>query len=122
MVMDRIRRRNIPVVVTTVIGSPGRSWESYDHQYSLPARLYRAGVRFAISGSASAPYAHRLPWEAGAASAFGLPMEEAINALTVYPADTFGLSDNVGTLETGKNTTFLIATNTTPEDEIQIGP
>src|SRR5690625_6271816 len=110
MVMDRIRRRNIPFAVTTVIGSSCRSWESYDHQYSLPARLYRAGVRFAISESASAPYAHRLPWEAGAASAFGLPMEEAIKALTVYPAEIFGLSDKVGTLEPGKNATLLITT------------
>lgn len=120
MVSEQIRRRDIPVVITTVIGSPGRSWESYDHQYSLPARLHRAGVRFAISGSASAPYAHRLPWEAGAASAFGLPMEEAIRALTVYPAEIFDLSDKLGTLEPGKNATLLITTGNPLEYETRI--
>src|SRR5690625_7168458 len=101
MVSEQIRRRNIPVVVTTVIGSPGRSWESYDHQYSLPARLYRAGVRLAISGSASAQYAHRLPWAAGAASAFGLPMEEVLKELPVYPAEFCGLSDKEAKLYAG---------------------
>lgn len=117
---EQITRHEIPVIVTTVIGSPGRSWEAYDHQYSLPAKLHKAGVRFAISGSASAPYAHRLPYEAGAASAFGLPMEEALRALTVYPAEIFGLSDKLGSLGPGKNATLLVTTGNPLEYETRI--
>src|SRR5690625_7413110 len=47
-------------------------------------------------------------------------MEEAIKALTVYPAGIFGLSDKVGTLEPGKNATLLITTGNPLEYETQI--
>lgn len=120
LVTEHLKKHQIPVVVTTVITSSRRAWEPYDNQYSLPAKLYQAGVQFAISGGASAPYAHRLPYEAGTAAAFGLPMEEALKALTVYPAGIFGLSDRIGTLEPGKNASLLITTGNPLEYETQI--
>jgi imidazolonepropionase-like amidohydrolase len=107
-VADRLARTGTPVLITSVLTSPSRAWEAYDSEYSLPAQLYRAGVRFAIAGPSSAPYATRLPYEAGAAIAFGLPEREAIRAVTLYPAQHLGISDRVGSLEVGKDATLLI--------------
>lgn len=107
-VSDHLSRKDIPVIVTSVLTSPNRAWESYDSRYALPAKLYEAGVDFAIAGSASAPYANRLPYEAGASVAFGLPEDEAIRAVTQYPAQILGFDDRVGTLEAGKDATFLL--------------
>lgn len=109
-VADLLARRGVPVVLTTVLDAPDRAWEPYDARYSLPARLHRAGVDFAIAGSSSAPYANRLPYEAGAAIAYGLPPEEALRAVTLNPARFFGFDDRVGSLEVGKDATLLITT------------
>lgn len=110
LVTDYLVSTNVPVVITAVLTSPNRDWEAYDSRYNLPAKLYEAGVSFAIAGTASAPYSHRLPYEAGAAAAYGLPAEEALKAVTRYPAEIFGLNDFVGTLETGKHASLVITT------------
>ncbi|CAN5864302.1 amidohydrolase [soil metagenome] len=109
-VADHLARKQIPVLVTAVLNAPARQWEPYDAAYSLPARLHAAGVRFAITGGGSAPYAYRLPQEAGAAIAFGLPADEALNAVTLYPAQLLGLDDRVGSLQPGRDATLIITT------------
>jgi len=45
--------------------------------------------------------------------AHGLPYEEALKAVTLYPAQMFGLEAQLGTLEAGK-TANLIVTNGDP--------
>ena len=120
LVADHLKRKEIPVIITTVLASPNRDWESYDARYTLPAKLHQAGVEFAIAGTSSAPNANRLPFEAGAAAAFGLPVEEALKALTLYPAKILGIDDRVGSIETGKDATLLIATGNPLEYATQI--
>jgi imidazolonepropionase-like amidohydrolase len=105
-----LAQRQIPVLLSTVLGSPTRAWEPVDGQYSLPAQLHQAGVRVGIVGSSAAQYANRLPYEAGAAIAFGLPAAEALRAVTLNPAEFLGFADRVGSLEVGKDATLLIAT------------
>jgi imidazolonepropionase-like amidohydrolase len=105
-----LAQRQIPVLISSVLTSPNRQWEPHDSEYSLPAQLHAAGVRFGIAGGTSAAYAHRLPYEAGAAIAFGLPAEEALRAVTLYPAQFLGFANRVGSLEVGKDATLLITT------------
>ena len=111
-VADRLVAEDIPVILTSTMAAPGRAYEGYDGAYSMPARLYEAGVRFAISGGSGSLYSNRLPFEAGVAVAFGLPEEEALKAVTINPAEFLGLDDRVGSLEPGKQATFLITTGT----------
>lgn len=107
-VADHLARKDVPVILTTVLSSPLRDWEPYDAVYSLPARLHRAGVKFAIAGGSTAAYAYRLPYEAGAAVAYGLPMDEALRAVTLYPARILGLDDRIGSIEPGKQATLIV--------------
>ena len=111
-VADRLAANNIPVILTSTMAAPGRDYEGYDGAYTMPARLHAAGVRFAISGGSGALYTNRLPWEAGVAVAFGLPEEEALRAVTINAAEFMGIGDQVGSLEPGKQATFLITTGT----------
>jgi imidazolonepropionase-like amidohydrolase len=46
--------------------------------------------------------------EAGAAAGYGLPIDEALKAITLSPARILGLHDRVGALEVGLDATFLI--------------
>jgi imidazolonepropionase-like amidohydrolase len=109
-VASLLAQRQIPVLLSSVLNSPSRQWEPYDSEYSLPAQLHRAGVRVGIAGATSSQYANRLPYEAGAAIAFGMPEEEALRAVTLYPAQMLGFADRVGSLEVGKDATLLITT------------
>ena len=109
-VADLLAREQVPVMLSTVLSGPEREWEPYDAAYSLPARLHAAGVKFGITGAGSAAYVNRLPYEAGAAIAFGLPADEALKAVTLYPAQFLGIADRVGSLEVGKDASFLITT------------
>jgi len=109
-VADRLAANDIPVILTETMGGPGRSYEGYDGAYASAAKLYEAGVTFAISGGSSAAYSNRLPWEAGVAIAFGLPEEEAIRAVTQNAANIMGIGDRVGSLEPGKDATLLVTT------------
>ena len=111
-VADRLKAENIPVILTSTMDAPNRDHEGYDAAYSRAAKLYKAGVKFAISGGSGSLYTDRLPYEAGVAVAFGLPEEEAIKAVTINAAEFMGLSDRLGSLEPGKQATFLITTGT----------
>ena len=54
--------------------------------------------------------ARTLPWEAGLAVAYGLPWEAALRAVTLSPAEIFGLEDRLGSLEKGKQANVLVTT------------
>lgn len=110
LVTEHLIAYEVPVLITTVQSSPSRWWEPYNAWYELPAQLYRAGVTFAIAGSNNAANVNRLPFEAGTAAAFGLPVEEALKSLTVYPAQIFGLDDRIGSLQPGLHADLLITT------------
>jgi imidazolonepropionase-like amidohydrolase len=114
-VADRLVANDIPVILTSTMAAPDRQYEGYDGAYTMPARLHEAGVRFAISGGSGSLYTNRLPWEAGVAVAFGLPEEEALKAVTINAAEFMGVDDRVGSIEPGKQATFLI-TDGTPLD------
>jgi imidazolonepropionase-like amidohydrolase len=119
-VADHLARKEVPVLLSSVQGVPGRGWQPFDETHSLPARLYEAGVPFGIAGGSSAVYAYRLAWEAGTAVAFGLPEEEALRAVTLHPARFLGIDHRVGSLEVGKDATLLVTTGSPLEYSSQI--
>ena len=119
-VADHLARKQIPVLLTSVQGSPSRGWQPYDETFTLPQRLHEAGVPFGITGGSSAAYAYRLSWEAGTAVAYGLAEDEALRAVTLYPAQFLGIDDRVGSLEVGKDATLLITTGSPLQYATQI--
>jgi imidazolonepropionase-like amidohydrolase len=88
-----------------------RRWEDYATPFQNPVKLQAAGVLFAIAtnGSlSSAPNERNLPYEAAKAVAHGLPHDEALKAVTLYPAQILGVADRLGSLESGKDATFIV--------------
>ena len=104
---DLLKQKDIPVVVTSVLSLPSRRDADFDEPFTLPLRLYVAGVKFCIaSGGASA--VRNLPYHAAKAAAYGLPKDEALRAITLYPAQIMGVEDRVGSLEKGKDATLIV--------------
>ena len=97
----------VPVILSSMYNR-NQKWEhGYDKVYRLPAALYRAGVKFAFSTRYAAT-AFDLPIQAARAVAYGLPAEEALKALTLYPAQIMGLKD-YGSIEENKIADLVIA-------------
>lgn len=100
MVADELARARVPVIVK-VLGNLPRSFETLGATYENAARLRRAGVPIALTTGESFK-AYTLRQEAGNAVAYGLPYEEALRAVTLYPAQIWGLERDYGSLEVGK--------------------
>ena len=110
-VADQLAERDIPVIVSNVLRLPLRRWEDYDTPYANPAKLAEAGVTFSIAtpgGTFAAGHVRDLPNEAAMAVAYGLDAEEAVKAVTLYPAQILGVDDRLGSLEAGKDATFIV--------------
>jgi imidazolonepropionase-like amidohydrolase len=107
-VASLLRENNVPVIVTGVLSLPRREDDPYDINYSNPARLQKAGVRFAITSGDEGAEARNLPYVAGMAAAFGLPKDEALKAVTLYPAQILGVADRFGSIEVGKIANLVV--------------
>lgn len=106
-VKELLRSRNVPVILRPMLTLPLEEDDPYDRLLSQPAELSQSGVKFAI-GSFDNSFARRLGQNAANAVAHGLPYEEALKAVTLYPAQIFGLADQLGTLETGKLANVIV--------------
>jgi len=111
-VKDLLRSKDIPVVLRPMLTLPDEEDDPYDRLLSQPAELAAAGVKFAIA-SFDNSFARRLGQNAANAVAHGLAYDEALRAVTIYPAQIFGLGTQIGTLEQGKLAN-LIVTNGDP--------
>jgi imidazolonepropionase-like amidohydrolase len=100
MVADELARARVPVLVKVLNNLPG-SFESLGATYENAARLRRAGVQVALT-SGETWRAYTIRQEAGNAVAYGLSWVEAFRAVTLYPAQIWGVADRYGSLEAGK--------------------
>jgi hypothetical protein len=83
------------------------------------AALHKAGVRFAFQ---SGYLARPSDYIANAAKAIeaGLPKDIAIKAMTIYPAEIFGVSEQLGSIEKGKIANIVVASGDLFERRTQI--
>lgn len=72
------------------------------------ALLQQAGARVIIAGGADAFNARNVKYEAGVAVSFGMPWDAALRAVTLTPAEMYGVADRVGTLQPGRDATLVI--------------
>ena len=106
-VKDLLRSKGVPVILRPVLSLPPEEDDPYDRLLSQPAELAAAGVKFAFA-SFDNSFARRLGQNVANAVAHGLPYEEALKAVTIYPAQIFGLADQIGTLEQGKLANVIV--------------
>ena len=106
-VLDYVASLKVPVIVGPIYEAPKED-ERYDTIYSLPAQLYKRGVKI-VFASYSAHNVRNLPDQAGFATAFGLPYDEALKAVTLNAAEVWGVADQLGSLDVGKTANVVMA-------------
>lgn len=116
---SELAAKRIPVIVGPTLALPLDEDDSYDSASTLPGELVKAGVKIAF-GSFGNQFARNLPYQAANAVAFGLPYAEAMKALTINPAEIWGVGDQLGSIEAGKRANLIITTGDPLETKTQI--
>jgi imidazolonepropionase-like amidohydrolase len=108
LLIDEIKEADIPVFIhPTMVRTYG---DTQNASFTTAAKLHEAGIPFAFqSGFESyVPKTRIVLYEAGVATAYGLPREAALNALTKSPSQILGIDKRVGSLQEGKDADIVL--------------
>jgi imidazolonepropionase-like amidohydrolase len=125
-VTDELKKRDVPVIVGPIMAMPQEREEMYDAPFTNPAKLHAAGVKFCIrtgtnSGSNSGSSNTRnLPYEAAYAVSYGLPEDEGLKAITLYPAQILGAEKEIGSIDVGKRANLVLTTGNPMQASSQV--
>ena len=118
-VTKELAEAGIPVITGPVLSVPGRASVSYDVSYKNPSIMQKAGIKVAIRTNET-ENVRNLPFHAGFAAAYGMGKEEALKAVTIIPAEIFGVSNQLGSLAKGKVANVFVSNGDPFETKTQI--
>ena len=109
-IAERVAAMQVPVIYRHVFSAPPQTNLAHDIHFRAPGILARAGVELSIGlrlGAWSAANQRNLPYHAAHAIPLGLKRKDALAAITIHPAKLMGAQSQLGTLEKGKDATFI---------------
>jgi imidazolonepropionase-like amidohydrolase len=119
---DKIAEANIPVIWAGTEGVPQR-WQPHDLNFNTASVLAEMGILFTFDSGGYGPGSRNvrnITRPAAISVAHGLSEEEALKALTIYPAKILGVADQVGSIEEGKIANVGIWTGSPIQDRSRV--
>lgn len=109
MVADELAAANVGVIIAATGNLPD-NFDSLNARLDAAALLEEAGVAVAFGGdrNASDHNARNITQVAGIAVANGMTWESALRAITLTPAELYGVADRIGSIEAGKDADLVI--------------
>ncbi len=112
MMADKLSAAHIPVLTGAMNNIPG-DFALLGQRQENAALLRKAGVSVALIGNAGggdeeAFNVRNIKQEAGNAVAYGMTWDDALRAVTLTPAEIFGVSDRVGSLQPGREGNVVV--------------
>ncbi len=112
MLADKIAAAKIPVLTGAMNNIPG-SFNTLGSRQENAAMLRKAGVQVGIIGNAGGGdedmfNVRNIRYEAGNAVAYGMSWDDALRAITLAPAEIYGVAGSVGSLKTGTEGNVVI--------------
>jgi imidazolonepropionase-like amidohydrolase len=108
---DRLAAARVTVLTGAMNNIPD-SFARLNQRYETPAMLRRAGAQVVLVGNGDGDEsrfnARNIKYEAGSAVAYGMNYDDALRAITLTPAEVFGLSDRIGSLQTGRDANVVV--------------
>ncbi|HET9445951.1 MAG TPA: amidohydrolase family protein [Steroidobacteraceae bacterium] len=101
VVADELAREKVPVLLDALENLP-YTFDGIGARLDNAALLHRAGVRIAFTQFNEGHNSRKIRQLAGNAVAHGLPKDAALAALTVQPAEIFGLASERGRVARGQ--------------------
>jgi len=112
MMADKLAAARIPVLTGAMNNIPA-GFASLGQRQENAGLLRKAGVGVALIGNAGggdeeAFNVRNLKQEAGNAVAYGMTWDDALRAVTLAPAEFFGVADRVGSLQSGREGNVVV--------------
>lgn len=112
MMADKLAAAKIPVLTGAMNNIPA-GFAALGQRQENAALLRKAGVQVALIGNAGggdeeAFNVRNLKQEAGNAVAYGMTWDDALRAVTLAPAQVFGVADRVGSLQPGREGNVVV--------------
>jgi imidazolonepropionase-like amidohydrolase len=112
MVADKIAAARVPVLTGAMNNIPV-NFSALGQRQDNAALLRRAGVTVLLIGNAGGGdeesfNVRNIKQEAGNAVAYGMSWDDALRAVTIEPAQVFGVADRLGTLAAGKDADVVV--------------
>jgi len=111
MMADRLAAAKVPVLTGAMNNIPG-SFSTLGSRQENAGLLRKAGVTVVLIGNGPGDPdtfgVRNIRQEAGNAVAYGMTWDDALRAVTLTPAELFGVSDRVGTLQAGRAANVVI--------------
>lgn len=107
MVADHIAAAGVSVILDAENNLPG-NFDRINARLDSASILVEAGVTVALGAATQTHYARRLTQSAGNAVANGLEWDQALQAITLTPAQIYGVDATVGSIEAGKDADLVI--------------
>lgn len=109
MLADRVAAANIAVILAPTVNLPF-SFDGINARLGAANVLVAAGVTVALAPDVANPThnARNITQTAGNAVADGLDWDIALRAITLAPAEIYGVADSVGSIEVGKAADLVI--------------
>ncbi len=117
--LAEIAKRNIPVILGSSTDLPEEQDDPYDKNYAFAAQMHKAGVKFAFA-TFDNQFARNLPFQAGIAVGYGLPEDAAVRAVTLTPAEIWGIDKDYGSIDKGKWADLILTDGDLLEHKTQI--
>lgn len=106
--VEILKKHDVAVAIDGLHRLPKRLDAPIDANFKLPALLRAAGVRFCIASGEETAHERNLPYAAARAAAYGLDAEDAMRAITQWPAEIWGVGDRLGSLQEGRAATLIL--------------
>jgi imidazolonepropionase-like amidohydrolase len=106
-IADKIAAAGVPVLVQPMDNIPG--YDALGVRYENAALLTRGGVKVSLLETQT-ENSRNLRQQAGNAVAYGMTWEQALRAVTLSPAEAFGVANQYGSLEAGKVANVVVWT------------
>jgi imidazolonepropionase-like amidohydrolase len=106
-IADKIAAAGVPVLVQPMDNLP--TYDALGIRYENAGLLARAGVKVSLLETQT-ENSRNLRQQAGNAVAYGMTWEQALRAVTLSPAEAFGVANQYGSLEAGKVANVVVWT------------
>ncbi|HEX8848700.1 MAG TPA: amidohydrolase family protein [Gemmatimonadaceae bacterium] len=112
MVASELAAAKVPVLTGAMNNIP-ESFATLGTRQENAALLRAAGVPVALIGNAGGGgeeqfNVRNIRYEAGNAVAYGMKWDDALRAITLAPAEMFGVAERVGSLQAGKDANVVV--------------
>ncbi len=107
MLADELAAANVSVIIDGTANLPG-DFDRINARLESGGILAAAGVRVAFGAGAQTHQARNITQSAGNAVANGMDWDDALEAITLAPAEMYGVDSDLGSIEVGKLADLVI--------------